>query len=69
MRRVTRHHPSMRKWVQWYAWYPITTIDNVTVWLENVERRWNPEGGISLDASGYSFSDGEWEYRINATSD
>jgi hypothetical protein len=29
-------------WQRWFAWHPVI-IDNVTVWLETVERRRNPD--------------------------
>jgi hypothetical protein len=30
------------KWQRWFAWHPIL-IDNVTVWLEIVERKRDPD--------------------------
>jgi hypothetical protein len=30
------------KWQRWFAWHPII-IDNVTVWLEIVERKRDPD--------------------------
>ena len=29
-------------WRRWFAWHPVI-IDNVTVWLETVERRRHPD--------------------------
>jgi hypothetical protein len=30
------------KWRRWFAWHPVI-VDNVTVWLEVVERRRHPD--------------------------
>jgi hypothetical protein len=30
------------EWKRWFAWHPIL-IDNVTIWLEIVERKRDPE--------------------------
>jgi len=30
------------KWKKWFAWHPVL-IDNVTVWLEIIERRRDPD--------------------------
>ena len=38
-----RIRPKDRKnWQRWFAWHPVL-IDNVTVWLEIVERRRHPD--------------------------
>ena len=29
----------MAKWHQWFAWYPVRTINNNMVWMEHVFRR------------------------------
>lgn len=45
-------------WHTWFAWYPITTINNTTVWLEFVERRvWGTRGGE--DVFSYRFPQGD----------
>lgn len=31
-----------RDWHRWFAWYPVKTEGSERVWLEYVERRWNP---------------------------
>ena len=52
-------------WSRWFAWHPVITLDRQWVWLEQVDRKWNPDAGQSMgDLSGHSWNVGEWEYRI-----
>ena len=38
-----RKRPKDRaSWKRWFAWHPVL-IDNVTVWLETIERRRDPD--------------------------
>jgi hypothetical protein len=50
------------EWHKWFAWHPAFT-DTAIVWLEPVERRWNPELNGSGDFSGHTYATGGWEYR------
>ena len=46
-------------WRRWFAWHPVI-IDNVTVWLETVERRRHPDifdwvySYRTIDRDGYT---------------
>lgn len=49
-------------WRRWFAWHPVI-IDNVTVWLEVVERRRHPD--IFDWVYGYRTIDrGSWRKRL-----
>jgi hypothetical protein len=39
-----RIKPKMKRmeWRRWFAWHPVI-IDNVTVWLETIERKRDPD--------------------------
>lgn len=51
------------EWKRWYAWYPVR-FANTTVWLEYVERRWNPNANVTIiDPYDPGYPDGGWEYR------
>lgn len=53
------------EWEKWFAWFPVETIGHHWAWMKFVERRWNWEMNYWCDAgSGYSGSDGGWEYRL-----
>jgi hypothetical protein len=53
------------QWHKWFAWYPIETLGHHWAWLKVVERRWNWDLNYWGDAgSGYSGTDGGWEYKL-----
>lgn len=38
-----------REWHDWFAWYPVTIMDNgdaKKVWLQTIERRWELIPGV-----------------------
>ena len=43
MRWITKEKISdeiyISKWHRWFAWYPVRTINGVTVWLEFVDKK------------------------------
>ena len=46
---------------EWFAWYPVETVDGKIKWLTTVNRKWN--NGLNLwCCDGYSGYDGGWEY-------
>ena len=50
------------KWHKFFAWRPICAWDDkrkrfVTVWMEEVDRKWQREDAIELS---------DWEYRVRA---
>jgi hypothetical protein len=50
------------QWQRWFAWHPVI-IDNVTVWLEIVERRRDPD--IFDWVYAYRVLDkGNWRLRV-----
>jgi hypothetical protein len=49
------------EWQRWFAWHPVI-IDNVTVWLETVERKRDPD--IFDWAYGYRIFDKRKDRRI-----
>lgn len=57
------------QWRKWFAWCPVETLGYQWVWLKTVERRWNWDLNGWCDAgTGYSGSDGGWEYRLRGIS-
>lgn len=51
--------------MKWFAWYPVCLKDGSYVWLKRVCREWNWELNSWGDSSGYSGTDGGWEYFTN----
>jgi hypothetical protein len=49
------------EWSEWFAWFPVMTVDHRRVWLEWVERRCNSHGP-DCPMCGCSL-----EYRTKAT--
>ena len=54
----------INQWLDWFAWHPITTMSGRTVWLVKVQRRWSENVNPWCDSSGYSGTDGGYEYRL-----
>jgi len=53
-----RHKLERRKvWHKWFAWYPVRTGFNTVAWLENVERRLEPNQWADVEWW-------RWEYRL-----
>lgn len=52
----------MGDWKQWYAWFPVRLVSGSLAWLRPVRRRWNWKLNHWGDSSGYSGTDGGWEY-------
>jgi len=52
---------SETNWKKWFAWYPVTTISNKTIWLRIVMRRIITVRGVS---STYVYIGGNPEYTI-----
>lgn len=50
------------QWRPWFAWRPVRTNSGVA-WLSMIERRWNNDLSPWGDTSGYSGTDGRFEYR------
>jgi len=52
-------------WRDWFAWYPVSMPDDVCVWWEHVERRWNPNIGRLVILTSYDHGEmsGAWECR------
>lgn len=48
---------------KWFAWYPVR-IQNKWYWMSYVQRSWNEDLNHWCDSSGWSGSDGGWEYTI-----
>jgi len=51
-------------WHRVFVLFPKDTVDNELVFMQKVYRRWNVELGGFCDSSGYSGSDGGWEYKL-----
>jgi hypothetical protein len=50
-------------WERWFAWRPVKTNDLRWVWLQRIERAFDPDIGWWGDASGHAGTDGGWVYR------
>lgn len=54
----------MNDWNAWFAWHPVRLMDGRLAWLCEVQRRWNENLNPWCDASGWSGTDGGWEYSL-----
>lgn len=52
----------MSDWELWFAWHPVQLRNGKYAWLRTVCRRWNNDLNPWADISGYSGTDGGWEY-------
>lgn len=52
------------EWQEFFAIFPIITIDNKLVFLQKVLRKWNPDKNGFADSSGYGGYDGGWDYKL-----
>jgi hypothetical protein len=55
--------PDRTQWHPWWAWRPVKTSTGVWAWCEDVRRRWNFDLNPWVH-SGYSGTDGGWEYEL-----
>jgi len=53
------------QWHSWWAWHPVRTKEGVLVWLEPVQRRWNPDTNLRIiDPYDRGEYEGGYEYTI-----
>jgi hypothetical protein len=52
-------------WHTYFSWFPMW-FDEAFIWMERIERKWNPEV-ISYDEWVGPIVTGGWEYRIPAS--
>jgi len=46
----------------WFAWFPVRTLEGTWVWMCTVKREWDWELNPWGDIRGHSGTDGGWRY-------
>ena len=63
--RIKIKSKDKRQWSNYNPFLPVICEGHI-VWREEIERKWNPEGGVLVIIDPYDSGEmsGEWEYRF-----